>query len=200
MNRIGLLAVIALAGLTAAEGQAIKDPGLMWGPPWAPTRDSWVPIPNLVRVSTRAQMIASLEQSRVRIGDPIILHYRLKNVSSGVIGPLFYNGFGDECWLMVTDASGAELPRTKEGDRLRERPTVLMAAGRGLLGPGVEENDKTIDVSKLYRLDRPGNYFVRIARRMGVPPDVPSPKTPQEWEKTPTEEAVSEPIPFTITP
>ncbi len=55
-------------------------------------------------------------------------------------------------------------------------------------------------MSKLYQLDRPGWYFVRIARRMGVPPDVPSPKTPQEWEKTPTEEAVSDPIPFTIIP
>jgi hypothetical protein len=58
-------------------------------------------------------------------------------------------------------------------------------------------------VTKHYQLDRPGNYFVRIARRIGVHPDVPYPKYPeqaQEMTKVQLEEAVSDLIPFTITP
>jgi hypothetical protein len=35
---------------------------------------------------------------------------------------------------------------------------------------------------------------------MGVPPDMPYPKTAEEVAKTPLEEAVSDLIPFTITP
>jgi hypothetical protein len=117
-----------------------------------------------------------------------------------VISHLVYTGFNNDCWLMVTDGSGLELPRTKEGDRLRQPSTVLISAGSGDLNPGVEDYDQTIDVSKLYQLDRPGNYFVRIVRRMGVPPDMPYPKTAEEVAKTPLEEAVSDLIPFTITP
>ncbi len=92
MKNPRLFLALAIMVLGVAYGQAMKDPV-----------DS-VP----VRVSSRAKVVASLDHPKARIGDPIILHYRLKNVSSGVIGPLFYNGFGDECWLMVTDASGAE--------------------------------------------------------------------------------------------
>jgi len=55
-------------------------------------------------------------------------------------------------------------------------------------------------LSKLRQFNRPRNYFVRIARRMGRPPGVPFPKTDQEAAKAPTEEAVSDLIPFTITP
>lgn len=68
------------------------------------------------------------------------------------------------------------------------------------LGPGGDDGDHSIDITKHYQLGQPGNYFVRIARRMGVPPDMPFPKTAQEAAKTPLEEAVSDLIPFTITP
>jgi hypothetical protein len=70
----------------------------------------------------------------------------------------------------------------------------------GSLAPGAEYGGGAIDVAKHYQLDRPGNYFVRIAWRIGVPPGVPQPKTPQEIVKVPIEEAVSDLIPFTITP
>lgn len=176
--------ILALVMLRGVHAQAVKDPAE----------------PVAVQVSSRLRLIASLEQSTVRIGDPIILHYRLKNVSTGVIGPLFYNGFNDDYWLMVTGASGEEVPRTKEGDRLRQPIAVSMAAITLHLNPGAEDGDRVIDVSKLYRLDRPGNYFVRIARRIGVPPEIPEPKTPQEGAKAPLEEAVSDLIPFTILP
>jgi hypothetical protein len=188
VRRTSVFFALALAVLEGAHGQVVKDP-VRQGP---------------VRVSSRAQLIASLAQSRVQIGDPIILHFRLKNVSSGVISPIFYNGFNDDYWVIVTDASGVELPHTQEGDRLREPSTVWISYGRGGLNPGVDDGDRVIDVGKLYHLDRPGSYFVRIARRMGVPPDIPFPKYPEvsveEIAKVPIEEAVSDLIPFTIVP
>ncbi len=40
---------------------------------------------NPVRASTRLQLVASLEQTSVKIGDPIKLHFRLKNVSQATL-------------------------------------------------------------------------------------------------------------------
>jgi hypothetical protein len=159
MMKPGACFVFALLMLGVAFGQATKDP-MRSGP---------------VSASSRAKMIASLEHSAVRIGDPIILHYHLKNVSAGVIGPISYGFFNDANWIMVTDASGVELPRTKEGDRLRQPSEVGMSGGRLSLSPGGEDEDRIIDLGKLYRLDRPGDYLARIAWRMGVPPGVPFP-------------------------
>ncbi|HEY1760406.1 MAG TPA: hypothetical protein VGG72_33840 [Bryobacteraceae bacterium] len=186
MKKTDSLFATALIGLAAVYGQAIKDPER----------------PNPVRVSSRAQLIASLEQSTVKIGDPLKLHFRLKNISSAAIRNIVQSELNEDCWLMVTDASGSELPLTKQGERLR-KPS---RSGGGVVGdllPGADEGDRTIDVSRLYQFDRPGNYFVRIIRRIGVPPEVPFPKYPENQKdaaKVPLEEAVSDPIPFTIIP
>jgi hypothetical protein len=110
------------------------------------------------------------------------------------------SGFNDDEWIMVTDASGTELPLTKEGEKWRQPSRVSGPVVVGALFPGGEQGETIIDVSKHYQLDRPGNYFVRIARRIGVPPDVPFPKTAEGAAKTPLEEAVSDLVPFTITP
>jgi hypothetical protein len=66
MKCLGFLSVFAIVGLEVGHGQAVKDPV----------------VPATVRVSSRLQLIASLEQATLEIGSPIILHYRLKNVSS----------------------------------------------------------------------------------------------------------------------
>ena len=66
MKRPGMFGAVVLAATAVTFGQAVKDPART-GP---------------VRVSSRAQLIASLEQAAVKIGDPIRLHFRLKNVSS----------------------------------------------------------------------------------------------------------------------
>jgi hypothetical protein len=182
VNKPGVFSAFALVVLGVAHGQ-VRDP--LWS--------------NSVRVSSRAQLIASLEQTRVKVGDPVKLHYRLKNVSSEAIN-LVWGAFNENYWLMVTDASGTELPRTKEGDRLRQPSKVEISSISGALEPGADDGDHAIDVTKHYQLDRPGNYFVRIARRMGVPPDVPHPRTLREGATVPLEEAVSDLIPFTVTP
>lgn len=129
---------------------------------------------NPVRVSSRAQVIASLDQTRVKLGDPIKLHFRLKNVSSEAVN-VVWGGFNENYWLMVIDASGRELPLTKEGERLRQPSKVEIHSISGALGPGTDDGDHAIGVAKHYQLDRPGSYFVRIARRIGVPPDIPPP-------------------------
>lgn len=89
MKKPGEFSAIALVLLAVAHGQAVKDP--LWS--------------NQVRVSSRAQLIAALEQATVRPGDPIKLHFRLRNLSSGAIN-LTWGAFNENYWLMVTDASG----------------------------------------------------------------------------------------------
>jgi hypothetical protein len=60
-----------------------------------------------------------------------------------------------------------------------------------------------VNIAEYYRLDRPGNYFVRIAYRVG-PADPADPRLRSGDQKVanqiPIEEAVSDLIPFTITP
>ena len=157
-------------------------------------------MPNPVVVSSRAQVLAHLERSSVKIGDPLKFHFRLRNVSPQVIGNLVLSDFNDDCWLIVTDALGAELPHTEKGDRWRQRSTSQTASVSYALSPGEDDGDRVVNVADLYRLDRPGNYFVRIFKRMSVQPGVPWPKTAEEGRKAPLEEAVSGLIPFTITP
>jgi len=176
---------LVLAVLTVVDGQAIKDPTMQ----------------NPVVVSSRAQLIASLEQSTVRIGDPLRLRFRLKNVSSGVLD-LVLADFNDNCWLMVTDASGSELPRTAKGDKWRRLSAFQTASVLYALSPKEDDGNRVVDVAELYRLDRPGNYFVRIVRRIGADsrdPRLPS-QDPKVLAQIPVEEAFSDLIPFMIVP
>jgi hypothetical protein len=100
VKTLGSLITFVLVSLGVAHGQAVKDPVR----------------PNPVRVSSRAQLIASLEVATVRVGDPIRLHFRLKNVSSEAI-MLMASDFNDDYWVIVTDASGTEFrtPRSATG-------------------------------------------------------------------------------------
>jgi hypothetical protein len=184
--RCDVKGILLVAMSLVALGQEIKDPAGL----------------NPVVVSSRAQMVALVERASVRIGDPIKLHFRLKNVSSGVI-KYSGSGFTDDYWLMVTDPSGVQLPRTEKGDRMRRRSVSQGPSISGGLSPGEEEGDSAIDVSELYRLDRPGNYFVRIVRRIGAA-DPTDPRLMSGDQKVanqiPIEEAVSDLVPFTITP
>lgn len=183
MKKVGLLSAITILGIEVVLGQAVKDPARL----------------NPVRVSTRVQLLASLERASMKIGDPIQLHYRLKNVSSEVVA-VAITDWSVVYWLTVVDASGAEPPRTKKGDRMRQIPVSTGPNVQGFLQPGADDGDHVTDVTELYRLDRPGAYFVRIAQRLGLPPGEPRPKTPEEGRRAPVEEAVSDLIPFTIVP
>jgi len=144
-----------------------------------------------------------MEHASAKIGDPIRVNYRLKNVSSEVVR-VPQGGQEFDCWFIVTDASGAEVPRTALGDRVIagiDPPGYVRAHGsvRGFLDPGQEGFGSSAELTELYRLDRPGKYFVRMAYR-SIAPSQPVPATQEERNKIPREEAVSDLIPFTITP
>jgi hypothetical protein len=169
--------------LSVALGQAIRDPG----------------VPNPVRASTRLQMLASVERGSVKLGEPIELHMHAKNVSSVAL-KLSHNMEPYEYRVIVTDASGAELPRTPLG---RSMLTVEPMSFRDpvVLEPGAEDQEVVWDLAKIYELTRPGKYFVRAMFRGPYPaPGAPRPTTYEETRTFPVEEAVSDLIPFTITP
>ena len=184
MRVLGFLSAVAMIG-GVAHGQAVKDPAR----------------PNPVRVSTRLQLVASLEQAGVKIGGPVKLHLRFKNVSSDVVGTS-QTSWAMDYWLTVTDASGAELPRTKEGDQMLRPGRAAGSSISSLVPPGFEYGAGVVDIAEYFRLDRPGNYFVRIGYRglSPAPGDPWPPKTQDENQKRTLEEAVSDLIPFTIVP
>jgi len=185
MRKTGSFSVLALTALGAVYGQTIKDPAS----------------PNPVVVSSRAKVVASLEQASARVGDPIMLHFHLR-VTSGVV-KYVRGGFNNDYWLIVTEASGAELPRTEKGDRLRQGSTAQVGTISTGLSAGEEDEDDAVNLAQLYRLDRPGSYFVRIVRRIGAA-DPYDPRLrsgdPNVGRQIPIEEAVSDLIPFTIIP
>ncbi len=88
-----------------------------------------------------------MEQTRVKLGDPIKLHFRLKNVSFEAVN-VVWGPFNENYWVMVIEASGRELPLTKEGERLRQPSKVEIHSISGALGPGTDDGDHAIDVAK----------------------------------------------------
>jgi hypothetical protein len=189
MKAFGSILTIMLAGLGAARGQVLRD----------------AVRPNPVRISTRVQMRASVEQLSVRIGDPVMLRFHFKNVTSSVLH-LASSGWDLDYGLTVTDPSGVEIPRTAQGEGwLRsQRNGIAVSSMSFSLEAGAEADEIVMNVAKYYQLSKPGKYFVRVMRRGYMPPDPDAPKptamTAEEAQRIPIEESVSDLIPFTITP
>jgi len=182
VNRVGLFSMV-LAEAAAVFGQPLKDPAR----------------PNPVQVSTRLQLVASLEQTNVKIGDPIKLDLRFKNVSLGVV-LTSQSSWESDYWLTVTDASGADLQRTKEGNQMLKPVTSFVHSVISPIPPGEEFSGGVVNVAEYFRFDRPGKYVLRIGYRLGLPPGERRPQTAKERQDVPLEQAVSDPIPFTINP
>ncbi len=187
MKTFASFAVMVFAGVSPAPCQAL--------------RDSVFPDP--VRASTRLQLTAKLDETTVKVGEPVVLRARYKNVSATNLE------LGTRYWvidygLVVTDSSGAEPPRTELGEKwLKEQrePVLLSSQGPFLLEPGAQGEEFAVDVTKAYRLTRPGSYSVQLMFRMVWPePGTPVPTTVEESQKMPLEEAVSNVIQLTITP
>lgn len=105
--------------------------------------------------------------------------------------------------LKVTDASGAEPPRTALGERWlqEDRMGVLIHSGSFDLKPGEESQVGLLDLAKIYQLYEPGKYFARLTfRGFRRDPSEPAPKTFEEAQEMTIEEAVSDLMPFTIIP
>lgn len=172
----------AFVGLAATHGQAIKDPLL----------------PNPLRVSTRLQMLATLEKETVKLGDPIVVRSHVKNVSGNALvrGLQTYQ-------VIVTDASGTEIARTSYGKAQLESNDVSSRVED--MAPGAESPEIRQDLSKMFELVRPGRYFVRVLILAGLGRDNPTDprlrtNDPKVAAQVPIEVVVSDLIPFTITP
>lgn len=194
MKALAALAAISLAG--ALEGQAVREP-VTKGP---------------IEVPARLQVTISAEQRSIRLGGPVLIHSRLKNISPK---PVFLNGNFD--WripytLSVTEASGTEPALTPSGQEWR----LGRFGGSSItpppsLEPGVETQDFAIDIAKYYQLTQPGTYLVRMRYRIIWPEGTdfvirvapPAPRPPPASGQTklsPREEAVSNEVYFAITP
>jgi hypothetical protein len=188
MKLLGLFAAAVFAGPPVAHGQNVRD----------------VVRPNPVRISSRLQLTAAVEQMAVKLGQPARVHLRYKNMSSGAIM------LGTANWrlaytLTVTDSSGAEPPRTALGEswlqeqrQTNQEPSLM---GPKRLEPGAEGEEVVVDIAKYYQLSRPGAYFVRMMFRDIWPdPGVPWRSTEEEGRKVILEEALSNVVQFTIVP
>jgi hypothetical protein len=187
MKILVLLEAIVLAGTNVALGQALKDAVL----------------PNPVVVSTRLQLKVGVEHPSLKLGEPVVVHARYKNVSSETV-MVGTRHWDEDYALTVSDAFGAEVVRTAlgEGWLMRQRgPLNTSSIGPFVLSPGEQGQEFVFDAAKYYQLNHPGTYFVRLILRH-VLPDVPAPipTTVEEYHKLPLEEAVSNLVQFVIVP
>jgi hypothetical protein len=171
------------AGLLVGTGlmaQSVKDP-------------KW---PNPVRISSRLQMLAGIERTEAKRGEPVIIHFHIKNASQEVLQPRH----GDYV-VVVMDATGAEPPRTEHGKQMLD--SIEISSRSDVLAPGAELGELAWDLTKIYDLSTPGRYFVRaLFSGLGADPTDTRLRSNNTkiLSQVPIEEAVSDLIPFTITP
>ena len=171
---------MVLLGAVAIRGQAIKDPSL----------------PNPMQVSIRLLMLASVEKASFKVGEPVLVNSRLKSVSS-IMARVVSSRFQ----VVVTDAAGRELQRTKYG---KDMLTMFDFSPRvDEIAPGAEQGGASWDLRMVYEVTQPGRYFVRMMHTLGSA-DLNDPRRGTNDQKVadqiPIEVAISDLIPFTITP
>ncbi len=155
---------------------------------------------NPVYASTRLQLTASVESATARLGTPVLIKLRLRNVSaSSVTVVATANDVDYE--LFVTNAFGKEMDRTPLGKGIFQGVEQSRASMRHL-DPG-QEIEAQIDVTRIYNLKQPGTYYVQVLRSQIVPD--PSPPRPygnsnSDAIRIPLEKAVSNKVQITITP
>lgn len=155
--------------------------------------------------SARLQLTASVEPASVKVGAPVTLKLRLRNISPGRIS-LFTFSFDDiDYELFVADASGRELQRTPRGQAVFQQDDFPLLKTRQIeLDPGAA-TEATLDVSKIYELTKQGIYYVQAFRgRISPDPSVPRPyaysNSHADDARISVEKAVSTRIQFTIVP
>jgi hypothetical protein len=148
-----------------------------------------------VVVSNRIQMYAELTQSPFRVGQPVEIAIRLKNVSATSVRVGDSNPAVD-FELVVTDAAGSEPPRTEYGKRAFNMEIPILRAATLDLDPG-QEVQNSLDVAKIYQL-RPGSYLARVA--LGLFPGQASRPSSTYDPTRPVEKAFSNLVQFTVVP
>ena len=145
--------------------------------------------------STRLQLAAEMDPTSVRLGAPINLKLRLKNVSSGVVR--MANNYAEfDYELTVTDSSGKEPPRTEFGRKLLRGEVILLHSESLDLQPG-QQVDASLGITQVYQLSQPGTCYARAVRRAIFSPP-PEPRSADG--RLIVEKAFSNPVQFTIIP
>jgi hypothetical protein len=111
--------------------------------------------------SSRILLLAELEATKVRVGEPIWIKFRLKNVSlrqARLVDTWPEHDFE----ITVADATGKEPPRTKFGDDSLH-PQTLLRSIAVYLDPG-QELQATMEITKVYQLAQVGVYSLRASR------------------------------------
>ena len=115
----------------------------------------------------------------------VVLTIRLKNVSSRR-GHFLETGTYADYDLLVTDEAGGSVPRTDYGRHLAEDERWGSAILQEIQPDG--EVEKSIEVTKVYDLSKPGKYYARVTRVVSAEARIDG-----------CEKAVSNPVAFTIT-
>jgi hypothetical protein len=115
---------------------------------------------------------ANRVQRRVKLGDPVLLKVRMTNVSRHVVSIWIVKGSGEEQYeVEVRDQNRNLPPDTEYGQKRNGHVHLEMLKVQDLMGSGVcvplkagKSMLHAVDVSKLYALNSPGKYFIRVQR------------------------------------
>jgi hypothetical protein len=145
------------------------------------------------RVSTGLLMFADIEKAAVKAGDPLIIHFHVKNVSSEAISVTADDAYE----VLVAGNFGREPRRTPYGEGM---PLSFPISSPGMqeIGPSADGPVGSLDLAKIYDLT-PGQYHVEAFLGRG---HIPDPKTgsndPRGLLQSPIEEEHCDPLPFRI--
>lgn len=155
MSGVAFVLGLAAASLAAAVPAATGD-----GPPehpWGPPSDG-----------LRSQVWA--ERVRFRVGDPIVIRYRIRNEAK-TPRTVWHSGFWPNHRVDVTTADGQDVAPTPDGRRVRDafspngprekNVPVALASGQ------IDDIWPELDLTGLFELSRPGRYRVAIRYQEG---------------------------------
>jgi hypothetical protein len=144
-----------------------------------------------IKPSTRLQLQFEVDPAGAKPGGQVFARLRLKNTSAKVVQ--LEDSFPDfDFRVTVVDASGREPATTERGESLLHKPFAPLSTKELDLQPG-EEQQITIEITRLYQLAQPGTYYARAVRN-GVWPEA------AEDNKRFREVAYSNPVEFKIVP
>jgi hypothetical protein len=120
------------------------------------------PGPAQVAVSKRLQLTVKAPEQKIARGTDIEISLTLRNTSSTVLGITDTSPDQDFNFIVKT-SDDREVRLADFGERLATEPRFGDLRVTKELKPG-ENFDYAISLGMLYRLERPGRYFVRASR------------------------------------
>ena len=117
------------------------------------------------RVTEGFQLSAKAENERIKSGGSALLRVRIKNVTKKDLY-LAEVGVAKDYAVRVSSDSRRTIPFTEFGKNLQtSRNDVYMNLSL-TIKPG-EEREDVLDISKIYDMKTPGNYWIVLERKVG---------------------------------